>query len=81
MATRKSCFVKTSKQSATQRIHERKMYTIGKNNTNVLDQLISAHRATAASKLKALRDIFNAVLLYGRQGIALRGRTDEFSNF
>ena len=53
----------------------------GKNNTNVLDQLISARRATAASNFKALRGIFNAVLLCGRQGLALRGHTDESSNF
>ena len=54
---------------------------LGKNNTNVLDQLISARRATAASNLKALRGIFNAVLLCGRQGLTLRGQTDESSNF
>ena len=54
---------------------------LNNNNINVLDQAISAHRATAASNLKALRGIFNAVLLCGRQGLALRGRTDESSNF
>ena len=54
---------------------------LGNNNTNVLDQQISAHRATAASNLKALRGIFNAVLLCGRQGLALRGQTDEPYNF
>ena len=54
---------------------------LGNNNTNVLDQLIFVHCATAASKLKALRGIFNTVLLCGRRGLALRGRTDEFYNF
>ena len=54
---------------------------LGKNNTNLLDQLISARCATATSNLKALRGIFNAVLLCGRQGLALRGQTDESSNF
>ena len=54
---------------------------LGKNTINVLDQLISARRATAASNVKALRGNFNAVLLCGRQGLALRGQTDESSNF
>ena len=54
---------------------------LGNNNTNALDQLICTHRATAASNLKALRGIFNAVLLCDRQGLALRGRTNESSNF
>ena len=53
----------------------------GNNNTNILDQWISAHRATAASNFKALRGIFNAVLLCARQGLALRGRIDESSYF
>ena len=52
-------------------MHERKMYTIGQNSTNVLDQLIFAHCAIATSNLKALRGIFNVVLLCGRQGLAL----------
>ena len=54
---------------------------LSNNNLNFLYQLISTHCATAASNLKALQDIFNAVLLCGRQGFALRGRTDESSNF
>ena len=57
-------------------------YTLlGNNNTNVLDQLISAHRATATSNLKAQQGIFNAVLLCGRQGLSIRGQTDESLNF
>ena len=79
MATCKSCFLKTLKQSAPQRMHERKMYTTGQQ-YKCLDQLISAYRATAASNLKALRATFNAVLLCGRQGLALRDRTDKSSN-
>ena len=51
---------------------------LGKNNTNVLNQLISARPATAASNLQG---IFNTVLLCGRQGLALIGQTDESSNF
>ena len=86
MAMCKSCFVKTSKQSAPQRMHERKMYAIGQQQYNCFGSIEhlnkgSAHRATAVSNLKALKGIFNAVLLCGRQGLALRGRTDESSNF
>ena len=43
--------------------------------------MISARCSTAASNLKALQDIFNAVLLCVRQGLALRDQTDESSNF
>ena len=54
---------------------------MGNNNTNVLDQLSSAHHAIATSNLKALQGIFNAVLLCGRQGLALRGQKNESSNY
>ena len=37
---------------------------LGKNNTNVWDQLISAHHATATSNLKALQGISNALQMH-----------------
>ena len=54
---------------------------LGNNNRNVLNQSISAHCATTTSNLKALRGILNAVLICGRQGLALRGQTDKSINF
>ena len=62
-------------------MHERKMYNIGQQQYKCFRSIDFCSSCYSRIKLKALRGIFNAVLLCGWQDLALIGQTDESSNF